>query len=154
MPLTVEMLPPDRVKGMVMQRSPVSRRDVMKYTAVAAVSLLVACGGTTAAPPQAPTQPAAGAPGTPTATAPATTTPAQARFNKRFGKATKATTHKRRHISTLAIVIAAVTLIALFFFGYIKGRFTGMSPFRGAVQTVLIGGAAASAAYGIAKLFR
>lgn len=59
-----------------------------------------------------------------------------------------------RDVSTGLQISVCLTLIALFFFGYIKGRFTGISPFRGAVQTVLIGGAAASVAFGIAKLFR
>ena len=44
-----------------------------------------------------------------------------------------------------------VTLLALFVFGYIKGRFTTTHPFRSAWQTVLVGGLAAAAAYGIAK---
>ena len=45
----------------------------------------------------------------------------------------------------------AVTLLALLVFGYIKGRLTGLAPIRGALQTVLIGGLAAGAAYGLAK---
>ena len=45
-----------------------------------------------------------------------------------------------------------VTLIALFVFGYIKGTFTGTKPLRSAIQTCLIGGAAAGAAFGIARL--
>jgi VIT1/CCC1 family predicted Fe2+/Mn2+ transporter len=44
-----------------------------------------------------------------------------------------------------------VTLIALFVFGYIKGRFTTPRPFRSAWQTVLVGGLAATAAFIIAK---
>ncbi|MDQ2901071.1 MAG: VIT1/CCC1 transporter family protein [Acidobacteriota bacterium] len=52
------------------------------------------------------------------------------------------------------LLSVCVTLIALFVFGYIKGRFTGLPPLRGGVQTVLIGGMAAAAAFGIAKLFR
>ena len=44
-----------------------------------------------------------------------------------------------------------VTLLALFVFGYIKGRFTTTHPFRSAWQTVFVGGLAASAAFGIAK---
>jgi VIT1/CCC1 family predicted Fe2+/Mn2+ transporter len=36
-------------------------------------------------------------------------------------------------------------------FGYVKGRFTGMRPMRSALQTVLIGGLAASAAFLIAR---
>lgn len=46
----------------------------------------------------------------------------------------------------------AGTLLALLVFGYIKGRFTGASPWRSAGQTVLIGGLAAAAAFGIARL--
>ena len=40
-----------------------------------------------------------------------------------------------------------VTMAALFVFGYVKGRFTGAAPWRSALQTVLIGGLAAAAAY-------
>ncbi|XP_026432212.1 vacuolar iron transporter 1-like [Papaver somniferum] len=45
-----------------------------------------------------------------------------------------------------------VTLIALLFFGYVKGRFTGNRPIRSALETALIGTIASAAAYGIAKL--
>jgi len=48
-------------------------------------------------------------------------------------------------------VSIGVTLLALFIFGYVKGRFTGARPFRSAVQTVLIGGLAAAAAFAIAR---
>lgn len=44
-----------------------------------------------------------------------------------------------------------VTIIALAVFGYIKGRFTGKSPVRSALQTVLIGGVAAAAAFVLAR---
>jgi VIT1/CCC1 family predicted Fe2+/Mn2+ transporter len=44
------------------------------------------------------------------------------------------------------------TLVALTVFGYIKGHFTGTGPLRSAIQTVLIGGLAAAAAFGIAKV--
>jgi VIT1/CCC1 family predicted Fe2+/Mn2+ transporter len=44
------------------------------------------------------------------------------------------------------------TLGALLIFGYVKGRFTGARPVRSAVQTVLIGGLAAAAAFLIARL--
>lgn len=44
------------------------------------------------------------------------------------------------------------TLLALLVFGYVKGRFTGSRPFRSAFQTALIGGLAAGAAFGLAKL--
>ncbi len=52
---------------------------------------------------------------------------------------------------TALIVSIAVTLIALLGFGYVKGRFTGMPPLRSALQTVLIGGLAAAAAFAIAR---
>jgi VIT1/CCC1 family predicted Fe2+/Mn2+ transporter len=45
-----------------------------------------------------------------------------------------------------------VTLIALALFGGIKGKVTGVPVFRGALQTTLIGGLAAAAAFGIARL--
>lgn len=48
---------------------------------------------------------------------------------------------------------AVVTLIALSIFGYIKGHFTGTHPWRGALQTTLIGGLAATAAFLIARAF-
>jgi len=48
----------------------------------------------------------------------------------------------------------AVTLTALFIFGCIKARFTGIGWWRGGFQTTLIGGLAAAAAFGIARLFR
>jgi vacuolar iron transporter family protein len=44
-----------------------------------------------------------------------------------------------------------VTILALTVFGYIKGHFTGTSPIRSAIQTVLIGGIAAGAAFVIAR---
>lgn len=45
----------------------------------------------------------------------------------------------------------AVTLVALFIFGYVKGKMTGISPVRGGLQTVVIGGLASAAAFGLAK---
>jgi VIT1/CCC1 family predicted Fe2+/Mn2+ transporter len=44
-----------------------------------------------------------------------------------------------------------VTLAALFIFGYVKGKLTGISPLRGGLQTVTIGGLASAAAFGLAK---
>jgi vacuolar iron transporter family protein len=44
-----------------------------------------------------------------------------------------------------------VTLIALLVFGFVKGQFTGASPVRSALQTMLIGGLAAAAAFVIAR---
>ena len=48
-------------------------------------------------------------------------------------------------------VSVVVTLIALFLFGYIKGKLTGIHPLRGGVQTIVIGGLAAAAAFGLAR---
>jgi VIT1/CCC1 family predicted Fe2+/Mn2+ transporter len=53
-------------------------------------------------------------------------------------------------VNTSLILSVIVTLIALAFFGYVKGHFTGTAPVRGALQTVLIGGLAAAAAFAIA----
>jgi len=50
-------------------------------------------------------------------------------------------------------VSVGLTLCALFVFGFVKGRFTGTRPFRSAFQTTLIGGAAAGAAFAIARVF-
>jgi len=44
-----------------------------------------------------------------------------------------------------------LTLLALLVFGYVKGRFTGSKPVRSALQTALIGGLAAAAAFAIAR---
>jgi VIT1/CCC1 family predicted Fe2+/Mn2+ transporter len=46
---------------------------------------------------------------------------------------------------------AGVTLAALAVFGFVKARLTGISPFRGGLQTVLTGGLAAAAAFAIAR---
>jgi VIT1/CCC1 family predicted Fe2+/Mn2+ transporter len=46
----------------------------------------------------------------------------------------------------------AVTLVALFVFGYVKGRFTGLNPVTGGFQTLLVGGLAAAVAFAIARL--
>ena len=55
--------------------------------------------------------------------------------------------------SARAALVASVliTLVALLAFGYVKGRFTGARPARSALQTALIGGLAAAAAFGIAR---
>lgn len=50
------------------------------------------------------------------------------------------------------LVSIVVTLIALFLFGYIKGRFTGTKPFTSGFQTVLVGGLAAGVAFLLARL--
>jgi VIT1/CCC1 family predicted Fe2+/Mn2+ transporter len=56
-------------------------------------------------------------------------------------------------LNTALVVSILITLGALAVFGYIKGRFTGVRPLQSAWQTVLIGGVAAAAAFGLASLF-
>jgi VIT1/CCC1 family predicted Fe2+/Mn2+ transporter len=54
---------------------------------------------------------------------------------------------------TEALIVSVVlTLIALMIFGYIKGRFTGTAPWKNAIQTTIVGGLAAAAAFGLARL--
>lgn len=48
-------------------------------------------------------------------------------------------------------VSVVVTLFALFIFGYVKGRFTGLRPVWSAFQTVFIGALASAAAFAIAS---
>lgn len=55
-------------------------------------------------------------------------------------------------VARTALLISVVaTLLALLIFGYIKGRFTGTRPLRSGLQTALIGGLAAAAAFLIAR---
>lgn len=56
-----------------------------------------------------------------------------------------------KSITAAQIASVIVTLAALLAFGYIKGRLTGIHPVRGALQTALVGGLAATAAFLIAK---
>lgn len=49
------------------------------------------------------------------------------------------------------LISAALTLVALFIFGALKGRFTGGSVWRSAFQTLLVGAAASGAAFLIAR---
>jgi len=46
-----------------------------------------------------------------------------------------------------------VTLLCLFIFGWFKSKITGINPWWGALRVMLIGAAAAAAAFGVAKLF-
>jgi VIT1/CCC1 family predicted Fe2+/Mn2+ transporter len=55
------------------------------------------------------------------------------------------------NITDALYISVVVTLIALFVFGFIKGRFTGVSSWKSGLQTALIGGLAASAAFAIAR---
>ena len=59
-----------------------------------------------------------------------------------------------QNLDRALLASVAVTLTALFVFGGIKARFTGIPVWRGGLQTTLIGGLAAAAAFGIARLFR
>jgi VIT1/CCC1 family predicted Fe2+/Mn2+ transporter len=57
-------------------------------------------------------------------------------------------------VTRLATALAwsvTVTLMALFVFGYFKGKMTGISPWRGGLQTTVIGGLASAAAFGLAR---
>ena len=56
------------------------------------------------------------------------------------------------NLKTALWVSVGVTLLALFLFGFFKGRFTGISPLRSGAQTVLVGGLAAAVAFGLARL--
>lgn len=53
--------------------------------------------------------------------------------------------------NTALLISVACTLVALFIFGFVKGNFTGVPPLKSGTETLLIGGAAAAAAFGIAK---
>src|SRR6202167_5765854 len=55
-------------------------------------------------------------------------------------------------LATALSASIAITLAALLLFGGVKGRLTGAGTLRSAVQTVLIGGLAAAAAYLLARL--
>jgi VIT1/CCC1 family predicted Fe2+/Mn2+ transporter len=55
-------------------------------------------------------------------------------------------------VQSALYVSVGVTLVALFLFGYVKGRVTGVSALRSGLQTTLIGGLAAGAAFAIARL--
>ena len=57
-----------------------------------------------------------------------------------------------KEVNAALSVSIGVTLLALFIFGSIKGHYTGVKPLRGGIQTVLVGGLAAAAAFFIARL--
>ena len=48
-------------------------------------------------------------------------------------------------------ISTAVTMLALFGFGFLKGRFTGSNALQSGLQTLTIGGLAAAVAYGVAR---
>src|SRR5579864_3385420 len=55
-------------------------------------------------------------------------------------------------VFTALSISVGVTLLALLIFGFIKARFTDVAPWRGALQTALVGGLAAAAAFFLAHL--
>ncbi|KAI3897250.1 hypothetical protein MKW92_043662 [Papaver armeniacum] len=56
-------------------------------------------------------------------------------------------------VATEAMITSIlVTLMALFFFGYVKGIFTGDRPLKSAFETTLVGAIACAAAYGMGRL--
>ncbi len=57
-----------------------------------------------------------------------------------------------KNLTTALYLSVGVTLAALFVFGFVKARFTGVAPLRAGLQTVLTGGLAAAAAFAIAQL--
>lgn len=56
-----------------------------------------------------------------------------------------------KHVKEALLYSMIMTLLTLFIFGGFKGYFTGKKIFSSGLQTLLIGGVAASAAFGIAK---
>jgi VIT1/CCC1 family predicted Fe2+/Mn2+ transporter len=56
------------------------------------------------------------------------------------------------NLNTALWVSVGVTLLALFLFGFFKGRFTGLNPLVSGGQTVLVGGLAAAVAFTLARL--
>ncbi len=50
-------------------------------------------------------------------------------------------------------ISAILTLLFLFIFGFFKSRITGVNPWAGALRVTLIGALAATAAFGVARLF-
>ncbi|MFT3674878.1 MAG: VIT1/CCC1 transporter family protein [Chitinophagaceae bacterium] len=50
-------------------------------------------------------------------------------------------------------ISAVLTLLFLFIFGFFKSRITGVNPWAGALRVTLIGALAATAAFGVARLF-
>jgi VIT1/CCC1 family predicted Fe2+/Mn2+ transporter len=57
-----------------------------------------------------------------------------------------------RDVGTALVGSVVTTVVSLLIFGYVKGTFTVKKPFRSAWQTAVVGGLAAAAAFGIAKL--
>lgn len=58
-----------------------------------------------------------------------------------------------RDVGTALAISVATTGVALLVFGAVKGHFTGLSRPRSALQTLVVGGLAAGAAFGLARIF-
>ncbi|KAL1219522.1 Vacuolar iron transporter 1 [Cardamine amara subsp. amara] len=56
------------------------------------------------------------------------------------------------HAIDAVVASVVITLLALFIFGYAKGRFTDSKPFKSAFQTTFIGAIASAAAFCFAKV--
>lgn len=61
--------------------------------------------------------------------------------------------NKSRSAKTALQISVAATGMALLCFGAVKGHFTGVNKIKSALQTLLVGGLAAGAAYWLAHLF-
>lgn len=58
-----------------------------------------------------------------------------------------------QHTTSVGLKTSAlITLIALGVFGYVKSRFTGGGPLKGALRTMLVGGLASAAAFLLARV--
>ncbi len=55
-------------------------------------------------------------------------------------------------VGTALLISAALTLATLFAFGWIRGRLTGITPARSALQAVVVGGLAAGVAFSLARV--
>ena len=55
------------------------------------------------------------------------------------------------NLNTALLASIGFTLAALFFFGFFKAKFTGLNPLRSGIQTILVGGLAAAAAFLLAR---
>ena len=56
-------------------------------------------------------------------------------------------------VQTALLWSVAVTIVALMVFGYLKSKVIGQPPFKGAMQTAMIGALAAATAFMVAKAF-
>ena len=56
-----------------------------------------------------------------------------------------------RDLNLVAMFGQLAAGLALFLFGFFKGHLTGINPIQGGFRTVVIGGLASAAAYGLAR---